>query len=104
MAQLSFDGIQPVGFGGKECVPKINTELRLRLRGLKFETDADTEQADKVLAECFPEDEKYVAGFLKDQMAPFEKQQLQAYLIAGPSGIRLIDETITNTIKGAANE
>lgn len=104
MAQLSFDGIQPVGFGGKECTPKINTELRLRLRGLKFETDADTEQANKVLAECFPDDEKYVAEFLKDQMAPFEKQQLQAYLIAGPSGIRLIDKTITTAIKETANE
>lgn len=104
MAQLSFDGIQPVGFGGKECTPKINTELRLRLRSLKFETDAETEEADKVLAECFKDDEKYVAEFLASKMTPFEKQQLQAYLIAGPSGIRLIDETITNTIKGAANE
>ena len=37
-------------------------------------------------------------------MAPFEKQQLRAYLIAGPGGIRIIDESITNAINGAIEE
>lgn len=104
MAQLTFDGLQPVGFGGRDCTPKINAEQRLRLQGLKLDTESDAREADKVLASCFPEDEGYVREFLGEQMAPFEKQQLRAYLIAGPGGIRIIDESITNAINGAIEE
>lgn len=108
MAQLSFDGIQPVGFGGKDCTPKINTEMRLRLQNVKFGTEADEEKSDKIMAECFPDDEAYVLDFLKEQMTPFEKQQLRAYLVAGAGGIRVIDEQIANAMqnamKGAENE
>lgn len=98
MAQLSFDGIQPVRFGGRDCTPKLNTELRLRLQGLKFSTDADAEKANKILAECFPDDQEYVLAFLSDQMTPFEKQQLSAYLISGPSMIRILDEKIAEAM------
>lgn len=101
MAQLRFDGLQPVGFGGRDCAPKVNTEQRLRLQGLKFATDADSEKADKLMAECFPDDEEYVAGFLKEQMSPFEKQQLRAYLVAGAGGIRMLDETVANAVNEA---
>ena len=108
MAQLRFDGLQPVGFGGRDCTPKVNAEQRLRLQGLKFATDADLEKADKIMAGCFPEDSDYVAGFLAEQMTPFEKQQLRTYLIAGAGGIRMLDETVTNAVneamKGAVNE
>ena len=101
MAQLSFDGIQPVRFGGKECAPKVNVEQRLRLQQLKFATEADTETADKLLAECFPNDTEYVKQFLQEQMTPFEKQQLRAYLVAGAGGIRVLDETISNAVNKA---
>lgn len=104
MAQLSFDGIQPVAFGGRECEPKVNTELRLRLQGLKLDTEANIEKANKYLAEAFPSDEDYVLDFLKEKMTPFEKQQLCAYLVAGPRGIRVIDESIGNAINGAMKE
>lgn len=103
MAQLSFDGIQPVRFGGHDCTPSIDAELRLRVQALKFDTDADEAHANEILAKAFPNDEEYVKDFLEKQMAPFEKQQLQAYLIAGPGGIRMIDQSITNAIKGAQN-
>lgn len=103
MAQLKFDGIQPVSFGGKECAPKVNTEQRLRLQGLKFATEADSEKADKLMAECFPDDEEYVADFLAGQMSPFEKQQLRAYLIAGAGGIRLLDEAVNQAVNQAVD-
>lgn len=108
MAQLKFDGIQPVCFGGKDCTPKVNAEQRLRLQGLDFGTEAQATKSDKVLASCFPDDEEYVAGFLSAQMTPFEKQQLRAYLVAGPGGIRMIDEAVTKAVSdataGAVNE
>lgn len=104
MAQLSFDGIQPVVFGGKECAPKVNAEQRLRLQQLKFETEADNEKADKMLAECFPENEKYVFDFLNKQMTPFEKQQLRAYLISGANGIRILDQAISKMMGDIVEE
>lgn len=104
MAQLTFDGIQPVRFGTKECTPSINAEKRLRVQNIKFDTETDTQKANEVLASCFPDDEKYVADFLETQMSPFEKQQLRAYLVAGPGGIRIIDETIASTLNKAAEE
>lgn len=103
MAQLSFDGIQPVSFGGRNCTPSIDAELRLRVQALKFDTGADEAHADEILAKAFPKDEEYVKKFLEKQMAPFEKQQLQAYLIAGPGGIRMLDRSIADAIKGGQN-
>lgn len=94
MAQLNFDGIKPVGFGGRECMPSTDAELKLRIQSLKFGTGADEAHADEILAKAFPKDEEYVREFLSTQMSTFEKQQLQAYLISGASGIRLIDQII----------
>ena len=107
MAQLSFDGIQPVTFGGRDCTPSLDAELRLRIRNLKFDTGADEAQADEILAQAFPKDEGYVKEFLANQMTPFEKQQLQAYLIAGAGGIRMLDQTMANimaTIQAKSQE
>ena len=103
MAQLSFDGIQPVRFGGRDCTPSVDAELRLRVQNLEFGTDADEARANEILAKAFPQDEEYVKEFLEKQMTPFEKQQLQAYLIAGPGGIRVLDRSITDAIKGGKN-
>lgn len=102
MAQLSFEGYQPVAFGGRECTPKINQELRLRLARLQFNTQADIDKADEILAECFPNDEEYVKKFM-DNLAPFDKQQLQAYLVGGASGMRLIKEATIEQMKGLTN-
>lgn len=96
MAQLSFDGLQPVGFGGRECKPRIDAELRLRIQNIK--QGADEAQINNLLAKAFPEDEDYVREFLDKQMTPFEKQQLQAYLIAGAGGIRMLDQTLANML------
>lgn len=104
MAQLSFDGIQPVRFGGKDCTPNINTEQRLRLQGVKLDTEANVIEADKIMSECFPGNEKYVFDFLQEKMTPFEKQQLRAYLVAGAGGVRIIDESINKAMNEAMKE
>lgn len=104
MAQLKFDGIQPVTFGGQDCTPKLDAEIRLRLNKLEFGTEAQTEQADKILSDCFPDDKDYVLDFLKSQMSPYEKRELQAYLIGGPSMVRLIRDKIDNITKEAMEE
>lgn len=103
MAQLSFDGIQPVRFGGRDCTPSTDAELRLRIQALEFDTDAEQARANEILAKAFPEDEEYVKEFLEKQMTTFEKRQLQAYLIAGSGGIRVIDKSIAEAMRGATN-
>lgn len=103
MAQLSFDGIQPVTFGGRDCTPSLDAELRLRIRNLKFDTGADEARADEILAQAFPKDEEYVKEFLAKQMTSFEKQQLQTYLFAGANAIRVLDQTISKAIEGKTN-
>lgn len=102
MAQLSFEGYQPVRFGGRDCTPKINQELRLRLARLQFNTQADIDNADDILSDCFPDDKEYVKEFM-DNLAPFDKQQLQAYLVGGASGIKLIRDATIEQMKGVVN-
>ena len=95
---LSFNGIEPVSFGGKECTPKINTELKLRLSKINEYND-DT---DDVLASAFPEDEEYVKTFLKDKMTNVEKQMLHVYLIGGEMMVNKILGKIDDTFEGAS--
>lgn len=94
MAQLKFSGIRPVAFGERECTPrKLNTGDRLRLERIEFKSDADIEEADKVLSGCFIEsDQDYVAEFLK-VMAPNDKNILKSYLLNGEKAIAMLDRT-----------
>lgn len=97
---LSFNGIEPVTFGGKECTPKINTELKMRLSQIK---DYNAE-ADEVLASAFPDDEKYVLEFLQEKMTTFDKQTLHVYLVGGETMVSKVLAQIDETMKGAINE
>lgn len=97
---LSFNGLEPVNFGGKDCTPRINTEIKLRLSQIK-EYDANT---DEVLASAFPDDEDYVLKFLKDKMTTFDKQTLHVYLIGGELMVGKVLEQVSATMKGAVNE
>lgn len=96
---LSFNGLEPVTFGGKECTPKINTEVKLRLSQIK-EYDAN---ADEVLAAAFPDDEEYVLKFLKSKMTTFDKQTLHVYLIGGEIMVKKILDQVGETMKEAVN-
>lgn len=83
---LSFNGLEPVAFGGKDCTPKVNTELQMRLANIK-KYDAE---AEEILAEAFPDDESYVKKFLHEKMTPLDLQILHAYLIGGEETVRMI--------------
>jgi len=97
---LSFDGVQPVKFGGKECTPKIDTETKMRLADIK---KYDSE-ADRVLAAAFPNDEEYVYKFLKEKMTLLDKETLHGYLIGGDTMVETIKNEIHNTIKEASKK
>lgn len=97
---LSFNGLEPVEFGGKECTPKLDTELKLRLSQIKAYTEAD----DEVLASAFPDDEVYVREFLKDKMTVLEKQTLHAYLLGGMTAVDTLMGGIKDTFRKVVNE
>lgn len=96
---LSFNGVEPVSFGGKECTPKINTELKMRLSEIKEYDSA----ADIVLASVFPDDEAYVLKFLQEKMTTLDKQILHAYLIGGDTMVSKLMGSIDDTLKGVNN-
>lgn len=90
---LSFNGLQPVTFGGKECMPtKPDAELQLRLQNIKDFND----EADDVLASAFPNDYDYVRDFLRSNMTLLEKQELQVYLLGGETGLRDMEKLMTS--------
>jgi hypothetical protein len=96
---LKFSGIQPVQFGAKDCTPAtIDTETRLRLDRLRFDTEADTKKAEETLAGCFPDDEAYVLEFIRTKMTETDKRYLQAYLTGGERAITALDESIKTAI------
>lgn len=92
---LSLNSLEPVNFKGRECMPKINAELRLRLTSLKNYNN----ETDKILASAFPDDEGFVLNFLEN--APvIEKQILHAYLIGGE---KAAEATMTSLQKSLEN-
>lgn len=92
MAYLNLSTIEPVNFGGRECVPEIDAELKLRLSQInKFD-----DKAYKVIASAFPNDEKYVLDFMK-RMATIDIQKLQVYLIGGPTMVEAMLEAMSST-------
>lgn len=97
--KLEFSGLQPVSFNGKDCEPsKPNAEQRLRLGRIKFDTDADEQNAVKVLASCFPNDGEFVEQFLLSRATPIEMSKLANYLMAGAEGIGLTEKVIEEKI------
>lgn len=84
---LSLNGVEPVGFKGKKCVPKINTELKMRLQNIKEYNEA----TDSILASAFPDDEEYVKAFLSSESTTLlEKEILHAYLMGGDTMVGAI--------------
>lgn len=96
MAQLNFQGLAPVTFGGRDCKPKMDAEMRLRVQNLKM---TNVEKVADVFAECFPDDEDYVRDFVKEQMSSFEHRELQLYLTQGAQAAKEIRDAIRDSIK-----
>lgn len=117
MAQLNFDGIQPVGFYDKttkthrQCYPKITQGLRLRLETAKFDTEQNTADAYEILADCFPDDRDFVLDFIKNEMMPRDPQTLRNYLLNGAEGLKAeqgaydaIGDAIKDKVKEALDD
>lgn len=105
MAQLKFSGIQPVEFNGRNCTPEVNTTgMRLRLDRIKFTSEADINEADEILAECFPQDKDYVYEFIHNHMTPTDKSILRSYLLEGEKAIAMLDRTSDAMAEKAVKE
>ena len=98
---LELKTIQPVTIDGEKCCPVVNPESRLRLSDIKFDNQDNIEAGIKVILDCFPDKKSYLAKKLPD-MTPFDLQQLQAYLLAGDSGLKMINEAVEKAM-GSVN-
>lgn len=97
MAYLNLNKmVEPVDFGGKECMPKIDAETKLRLSQIKNYDETSI----LVLASAFPDDESYVRDFLKD-MSMLEIQELHAYLIGGARMVEILREQFKKAFDSA---
>jgi hypothetical protein len=97
---LTFNGLQPVVFGGKECTPQINTELKMRLSQINNYND----ETDEVLASAFPKEERYVKEFLSKQMTILDKERLHAYLVGGDEMLEQVETKIHELFDKAMTE
>lgn len=95
MAYLNLSAIEAVNFGGRECMPKIDAETKLRLSQIKKYDENDL----KLLASAFPEDEKYVLEFL-GRMATIDIETLHAYLIGGPTMVERMMKGLDKRLDG----
>lgn len=94
--------LNTVEFDGVEYRPEINSEMRLRLASLSFDSDSAQAEAEDVLATCFPADKDRVKALLP-RVPLLEKQMLRAYLLGGQSAVDIIRSEIINTL-GAQND
>lgn len=95
MAYLNLNTLEAVNFAGRECMPEINAELKLRLANIK---NYD-EESCAVLASAFPKDEGFVRDFLK-KMTTVDIEILHAYLMGGATMV----ESIRKQLDGALGE
>lgn len=92
---LSFNGLQPVRFGDRECAPKIDAETQLRLQSI----NGYGPETDEILASAFPDDAIYVREFMAKNMTTYEKEELHAYLLGGEAMLDNLRNTLTGVLK-----
>lgn len=97
MAYLNLNALEPVNFGGRECTPDINTEMKMRLSDIKKYDEA----AFTTLAAAFPNDEEYVKDFLP-KMTTVDVEILHAYLVGGPTMVESIKNQLGNALNTEA--
>ena len=100
---LSLESYQAVEMNGKAFVPTITTELTMKLRETSLDTEANRDEAVDVMAECFAGHASEVKKFLKNCPAPV-LARLQAYLIAGDDGVKMVDSRLAKVAEDAATE
>lgn len=99
MAYLSLNTLEAVDFGGKECMPQLDAETKLRLSQIKNYDN----KAIESLASAFPDDEDYVRSFLHN-MTRIDIQLLHAYLLGGATMVESIRGQISNVMQSAVKE
>ena len=104
---LKIAGIEPVELGDRQCKPRLDADKRLRLRQIKLDTKSGTEKAIEVIASCFPDDEDFVADFLKNEAGPTDLQLIALYLQGGQQALdsyqRILDKLMAEATQNATN-
>ena len=103
--QLEFSKLKPVIFGGTECEPKIDKEIKAKISLLNIK-DADFEQrADELLSSCFAEE--IAKDVIKNHMSLSQKFELAVYLSGGEDAVRKIrkieDKFIDKVVEDETN-
>lgn len=104
---LSFNKIQKINFGGLEVLPKMNTELKMRLQEVDAKTEAGLGEMKQVLSECFGDKASEVRQFMDENMSVIDLYELQAYLLGGDKGVELyhsnLDKAMEKSMEGVIN-
>lgn len=90
---LKLESIQAVEMDDKAYLPTITTELGLKLREAKLDTETNRDDAIDIMAECFPGHASDVKKFLKRCALP-TLAKLQSYLIAGEDGVKMMERRL----------
>jgi len=94
---LKFNGLEPIEFKGRLCEPKLDTEKKLRLSAVKFDTIEDIKEADDILASCF--EEEFAKSFIREKLSTDDKLVLKTYLVQGETGINRLSEATQGAIE-----
>lgn len=94
---LHFNGLEPVDFKGTLYEPKLDAEKKLRLSTIKFNTEENIKEADKILASCF--DEPEAGEFIRDKLSSDDKQVLATYLSGGETALNRLSEVTAGAIE-----
>lgn len=94
---LHFNGLEPIDFKGKLCEPKMDTEKKLRLSQVKFDTTEQIREADEILASCF--DEEFAKQFIREKLSTDDKIVLKTYLCNGETGLNRLSTVTEGAIE-----
>lgn len=94
---LHFNGLEPIDFKGHLCEPKIDSEKKLRLSTIKFETSEQIQNADDVLASCF--EDEFARNFIREKLSTEDKVVLKTYLTGGETGLNRLSKATDGAIE-----
>ena len=82
---LKLNKLKPIEFDDEfTLTPKVTTELKLRLKEIKFDDEDAVANGIDVISRCFAEDDRErVKNFLTDNATLMALYQIQAYLAYG---------------------
>lgn len=93
MAQLSFQALEPVQFGGKDCKINLNQEIKLRIQVLDVAKE-DINRCAEIISEAFPDEREYVKEFITANLGAYDLAELQVYLTQGAKAVKDIRDAM----------